>query len=193
MRITTKLLLMPVLLAVACVMAGVYGMGHDQLSYAVSPEYFHHLKFDQFRIDPARHNRIGAAMVGWSATWWMGLLVGPPLILIGLLIPDPWAYAVATAKSFLVAIITAAAVGLFGLALAIPISVRDRLPHFDFPNGVEHPEAFLEVGVLHTASYLGGLIGLFAALIYLIHQCVQARRKPPGELAATPSPAMTNR
>jgi hypothetical protein len=33
-----KLALFPVLLAAGCVIAGVYGMLHDQISYRVSPD-----------------------------------------------------------------------------------------------------------------------------------------------------------
>ena len=184
MRIATKLLLMPALLAVACVMAGVYGMAHDQLSYTVSPEYFHHFKFDQFWIAPALHNRVGAAMVGWSATWWMGLLVGPPLILIGLFIPDPLRYAVKTVKAFAAAIATAAVVGLVGLLVAKTNQMTYWQANSPLPDGVNDKEAFLEVGMLHTASYLGGTVGLFIALIYLIHQCVRANRPAPFSLIA---------
>ena len=35
--------------AVGSVLAGVYGIFHDQVTYAISPEYFTKLKFDQFR------------------------------------------------------------------------------------------------------------------------------------------------
>lgn len=176
MRIVTKLLLIPPLLIAACAMAGVYGMAHDQLSYSISPDYFHHLKFEQFMISPNMHDRSGAALVGFLATWWMGLLVGPPLVLVGLLIPKPSTYAGKTIRSFALAIVTAAVIGLIGLAIAIPVDVRGLMPGFEFPDGVQHHEAFLEVGVLHTASYLGGLLGLFAALIYLIHQAVRQRQ-----------------
>ena len=176
MPLVKKIFWMPALLLMACAVSGIYGMIHDQLSYTISPDYFHHLKFEQFRISPHLHNRIGVAQVGWFATWWMGLLVGPPLILAGLFIPHPLDYARITTKSFFLAIVTAATIGLLGLAIAVPVHVTKHLPNFSFPAGVQDQEAFLEVGVLHTASYAGGLAGLFVALAYLIYQGFRCRR-----------------
>jgi hypothetical protein len=59
-----KAALFPVLLAAGCLVSGAYGALHDQLSYTVSPDYFHPLKFDQFSIPSHLHNRAGAAPVG---------------------------------------------------------------------------------------------------------------------------------
>ena len=70
----TKLAFVPVLLMVGCLFAGLYGIIHNQISYTVSPEYFHAFKFQQFNIPPSLQNRIGASIVGWGASWWMGLL-----------------------------------------------------------------------------------------------------------------------
>jgi hypothetical protein len=58
-----KVLLLPVLYALALVVAGCYGALHNQISYTVAPTYFHGHKFVQFGIPPEYHNRIGAALV----------------------------------------------------------------------------------------------------------------------------------
>ena len=62
-----KLALFPVLLAAACIVAGVYGALHNQISYSVSPEYFFAFKFHQFGIPEHLQNRIGASIVGCTA------------------------------------------------------------------------------------------------------------------------------
>ena len=64
-----KFALFPLLLGAACVIAGLYGALHNQISYTVSPEYFHLHKFKQFEIPVALHGRIGAA-------WSVGMLRG---------------------------------------------------------------------------------------------------------------------
>lgn len=51
------------LVGVACVLSGLYGAVHNQISYSVSPEYFTKFKFVQFRINGLPH-RLGAAVVG---------------------------------------------------------------------------------------------------------------------------------
>lgn len=78
-----KLALIPVLFAIACLFAGAYGSLHNQISYTVSPEYFTQFKFHQFRINDSIPDRIGAAIVGWKASWWMGLVLGVVLIPMG--------------------------------------------------------------------------------------------------------------
>jgi len=40
-----KLALFPFLLAAGCGISGLYGAAHDQISYSISPDYFHALKF----------------------------------------------------------------------------------------------------------------------------------------------------
>ncbi len=83
-----KATLLPVLLVAGCLISGLYGMLHNQISYTVAPEYFHAFKFDQFAIPNGLHNRIGASIVGWQASWWMGLIIGVPILLVGLIMPD---------------------------------------------------------------------------------------------------------
>ena len=34
--------------AAGSLLAGLYGIGHDQLTYSISPEYFTKMKFEQF-------------------------------------------------------------------------------------------------------------------------------------------------
>lgn len=67
-----KFALLPVLLAAGCLISGVYGALHDQISYTVSPEYFHAFKFRQFAIPPELQNRLvrrswdGKPRGGWA-------------------------------------------------------------------------------------------------------------------------------
>ena len=62
--------------------AGGYGAVHNHISYTVSPDYFHAFKFHQFGIPPELRGRVGASIVGWHASWWMGLFVGIPVPVI---------------------------------------------------------------------------------------------------------------
>src|SRR5262245_57768608 len=113
-----KLIWFPVLLAAGCVVAGFYGVLHDQVSYSVSPEYFHAFKFRQFGIPAEHHDRVGAAVVGWRASWWMGLVIGVPVLLISLALPDWRSYVSRSLIAFGAVAATALAVGLGALAYA---------------------------------------------------------------------------
>src|SRR5262245_8551818 len=97
-----KMILAPVLLVAACVVAGLYGMLHNQISYSVSPDYFHAFKFIQFRIPEDLQNRLGASVVGWHASWWMGLIIGIPVLLIALILPGWRAYLSGSLMAFAV-------------------------------------------------------------------------------------------
>lgn len=168
---------MPILLCMACVAAGAYGVLHDQLTYWLSPDYYHAFKFLQFRVPPDQRNWLGAAIVGWKATWWMGALVGGPVVLAAFAFRDPAEYRRRCVRGFIVVALVAAAfgvlAGLYGLATIGP----DALPAFAYPEGVVDRAAFARVGVIHNASYAGGAAGLLAALIDMAIARVRAARR----------------
>src|SRR5438105_15809064 len=67
--------LLNVLLAVLG--AGLYGVVHNQISYTVAPEYFTKFKFRQFGfVATPLPERVRASMVGFLASWWMGIPIG---------------------------------------------------------------------------------------------------------------------
>ena len=52
---------------VGAIIAGVYGMLHDQITFSISPEYFTKLKFEQFRwANLGLSDRIFAAELAFS-------------------------------------------------------------------------------------------------------------------------------
>jgi hypothetical protein len=163
-----KLALFPLLLAAGCFLSGAYGALHDQISYSVSRDYFHHLKFHQFGIRARLHNRLGATLVGWYATWWMGLLIGVPLLTIGLYLPDARTYLTHCLTAFAVVAVTALATGLFGL-----LRTRRNVTLVsgwicELPEGVVDTFGFVRVAVMHSWSYLGGFLGILTGTVYLI-------------------------
>jgi hypothetical protein len=72
-----RFLVFLLLILVAIVVSGLYGVVHDQISYTVSPEYYTKFKFIQFGLDQMNlPDRVRAGIVGFSATWWMGIPIG---------------------------------------------------------------------------------------------------------------------
>ena len=126
------------------------------------------MKFRQFDVPSDLHNRIGAAVVGWRATWWMGLFIGVPVLTVGLVLPDARAYLTRCLVAFGVVAVTALVVGLGGLAYACStINTPADFP-WDYPEGVTDKVAFARVGVMHNFSYLGGFLGILTASAYLV-------------------------
>src|SRR5262245_51244273 len=113
-----KVALFPILLIAACLCAGLYGALHNQISYTVSPDYFHAFKFDQFGIPEGLRGRIGASIVGWHASWWMGFLIGVPVLILGLILPGWKAYLSRCLLATAVVACTTLIVGLCALLFA---------------------------------------------------------------------------
>jgi len=72
---------------IGAVIAGVYGVIHDQITYAISPEYFTHIKFKQFHFaDVGLGDRAFVATIGFLAASSVGLIIA--WFLARLLIPQ---------------------------------------------------------------------------------------------------------
>ncbi|NEO87788.1 MAG: hypothetical protein F6J87_26550 [Spirulina sp. SIO3F2] len=167
----TKLAFVPILLLIACLFAGIYGAVHNQISYTVAPEYFTQFKFHQFHIAESTPDRIGAAIVGWNAAWWMGLVVGSILIPVGFLIRGNDNYFWGMIKVFGIVVITALVIGLTALAIAFLVINTDTIGEISrYGNEVSDVVAFARAGTMHNFSYLGGLIGIITGgvLIFLL-------------------------
>lgn len=157
----------------ACCLSGVYGAVHNQISYSVSREYFTKFKFAQFDIPPDLHNRLGASIVGWHASWWMGLFIGVFIIPFGLLVRDTRSYLAAVLRSFLVVAFTASIIGV--TALLVAHVVITELPGEDRMfrgTAIVDAASFRRAGVMHNFSYAGGLLGIFTGMARILRSFV---------------------
>lgn len=152
------------LLLLSAVAAAIFGALHNQLSYTVGPTYFTDFKFIQFNIAEALPHRIGAAIVGIKASWWMGVLVGLPAFLFGLFtVPTPRTYLAAGLGAITLVVVLAtfgALAGLLGGIIADTTGLLD--PYLAFRDGPTRSD-FLRAGFMHDASYLAGALGALAA------------------------------
>jgi hypothetical protein len=168
-----KLLLFFGLLYVGCVMCGGYGALHNQISYTISPALFDLYFFPQFDTPLELRNRIGASLVGWQASWWMGLIVGAPILLVGLLIPGSKAYLTRCLFAFGLVTATTVIVGLGALVYA-----DSTLP--------EH-SAIDRAEMMHGGSYLGGFLGILTGSVFLVAERVRiglaTRKQAEADLA----------
>jgi hypothetical protein len=163
-----KLALLPLLLIAASFTAGLYGALHNQISYTASPDYYHAYKFHQFHIPRDLQGRIGASIVGWYASWWMGLLIGVPVLIAGLVLPGWKAYLKHCLIAFAVVAATALLVGLGALVCASCTISEGSLPDYWYPDQVADKAAFARARTMHNFSYLGGFLGIVTGSLYLI-------------------------
>ena len=166
-----KLALVPVLFAIACLFAGIYGAVHNQISYTVSPEYFTQFKFHQFGIDESMPERIGAAIVGWKAAWWMGIVIGIILIPFGLLIRGTSSYFWGMIRVFSVVATTTLIVGLTALAIAFgTVDAKSAGEITRYGNEMNDDVAFARAGTMHNFSYLGAFVGIITGGTAVFYQ-----------------------
>jgi hypothetical protein len=171
-----RIVLFPVLLGFAVLLAAAYGALHNQISYTVAPGYFHEFKFRTFYIPSELQNRFGAALVGVRASWWMGVILAVPVYAAALFVRGDRAFVrtFLQAAVLVVAITLLAGLGALGWAM---ISIRaETLPFWMEGRPVSDPVSFARAGTMHNHSYLGGLIGAGCGVVYALVRAVLSRR-----------------
>ena len=149
--------------------AGFYGVLHDQVTYSISHEYFTKLKFNQFHaVNFGFPVRVFVSEVGFLATWWVGFFSGWFLARIAV---PAWPPKLAIQKclaAFLIVFLLAFAGGGVGCLLGL----RHSDDYFNWIDlcwslGVTDTRAFVQVAYIHNAGYIGGGAGLLVAIFFL--------------------------
>lgn len=170
-----KIFILILIIILAPLIGGLYGILHDQLTYSISPEYYTKFKFYQFGLMDEGNEaifpnpRIHVSQVGFLATWWMGLPIGLFLGLVGLVHPSSKQMFWVTLKAILLTVLIAFATGLIGLAFG-KLYLAEAGVNWWLPENLIDRENFIAVGSMHNFSYLGGLTGLIAGVIYSLRQ-----------------------
>lgn len=142
--------------------AGAYGIVHDQITYSISREYFTRFKFAQFAFaDFGFPERVFVGVIGFLATWWVGLIAG-------------WFLGRITMKADLrrqvgkgfawiagCAVVGALAGVLYHLVF--PDSPEEWVEGMGLGNAAE-ARAFLLVGWIHSGGYAGAVAGFAIAM-----------------------------
>lgn len=178
-----KLASLPFMIGVSvygALIAGLYGILHDQITYSISPEYFTKLKFAQFHYaDFGLPDRFFAGTIGFLSSWWVGFAAA--WFLARTTLPH-WKQSIAFKKclfGFGIILGSAVLAGITGWLLAAlqPDENSTWTPGIE-ELGVIEPRSFVTVAYIHNAGYIGGMIGLIAALLLV------RRQKMNGKAAA---------
>ena len=154
------------LLLLSALAAALFGALHNQISFSVGPTYFTGIKFPQFGIDPDLPPRLGAALVGIRASWWMGAIVGLPAFLYGLFaVPTARTYLAAGLGAIFAVLLLATLGALLGLLAGLVADATGMLDAMiAIPEGPTRSD-LLRAGLMHEASYLAGALGALAAFL----------------------------
>ena len=174
-----KFLTLLLILFISPLIGGLYGILHDQLTYTISPEYYTKFKFYQFGLMDIGNEaifpnpRLEVSAVGFMATWWMGIPIGLILGLVGLIHSNWKVMFKVTMKAILITVVVAFLTGLIGLAYGhffLSKQPKEEFANWYLPDNLIDLKSFIKVGSMHNFSYLGGLTGLIAGLVYSIRQ-----------------------
>lgn len=157
-----KAIIFLLIVFVSPLVAGIYGIIHDQITYTLAPEYYTKFKYIQFGISEHLQNRVGVGIVGFAATWWVGLLLGLVFGGIGFVQINAQRMWTITLKCIFYTLLITAFMG--GLGYGIGRFAMDA-NHFYFPENVTDKQSFLAVGMVHNLGYLGGFIGLITGIV----------------------------
>ena len=85
-----KFAVFSVTIFICILLAGLYGVVQDQITYTIASEYFTKFKYKQFGFEPQWFggHRQTVAAIGFLATWWTGLFIGTVLGLTALIYED---------------------------------------------------------------------------------------------------------
>jgi hypothetical protein len=159
--------------------AGFYGVAHNQISYTVAPEYFTKFKFRQFGfVDTPLPERVRASMVGFLASWWMGIPIGLLVGAAGFIHRGHRRMLRVSLWSLLVTVGFTLLFGLCGLLYGYLHTQHINLAEYRgwfIPDDVTYLRRFLCAGYMHNSSYLGGVLAILVA--WAFHIVVRVRTK----------------
>ncbi len=167
-----RMALLPVMFGYAAfggLLAGLYGILHDQVTYSISHEYFTQLKFAQFHYaNFGLPRRVFVAEIGFLATWWVGFFAAWFIARITVpAFPREEAFR-HSLRGFLIIIIVAFAGSVMGYILGVFHGADySAWQDFAFTLQISDLPSFVRVAYIHNASYAGGLIGLIIAILYV--------------------------
>ncbi len=172
--------------AILCSMA--YGILLDQVTFTISDEYFTKFKFIRFGIGQLhmkeimgaaevrlQYPRLGVVQIAVLASWWVGMLMGIILGVIGLFHSNSKEmYRIALKSIFIILAITIL-VAIIGCAYG-GLYVVDNPPDWPFPINLFDQRSFIVVGCIHNFSYIGGGLGLLVAIFYSLRSIRKASK-----------------
>lgn len=150
-------------------LAGLYGIVHDQLTYSISSEYFTRFKYEQFGFEPAWFggHRPTVAVIVFLATWWVGLFIGVVFGLLGLVAVHKAVLVKTLLRAMRLAFGTTIAAGVAGYFYGRFFLAKTGVTWW-LPDNLQHPANFITVGSIHNSGYCGGILGLLGGVVYML-------------------------
>jgi hypothetical protein len=148
--------------------AGLCGILLDELSYSIAPEFFKKFRFVQFGFKESA-GRMEVAMIGWKNGWFIGILIGIPITIAGLIHKDPDKMIRYNLKAFLITIVITAVVSATGFLCGEYI-LTEEIIRWNLPEKLNDSSIFIALETMNNFSYMGGTTGMLLAILWQIKQ-----------------------
>lgn len=159
-----KLLNFILIILISILIAGIYGIIHDQITYSISNEYYTLFKFEQFGINEwgITSENVKVGIIGFLATWWVGFFLGIIYAFISLFLNSRKILRI-TIQSIFLNIGVTIVLGVIGYFYGVVFLEAENLNWY-IPEQTKNIQAFINVGSIHNFGYLGGLVGLIVGV-----------------------------
>ena len=171
-----KILTIFLVAAMASVIAGIYGVINDQITFSISSEYYTKYRFLQYNLVQVEgdsriiYPRILVVLVTFLSTWWFPLISGLIIIIFNL-IQNTWKMLLKTSVlAMLISILITVFSAIIGFMLGSLI-IR-KLPKYYFadwcfiPDKLNDYENYITAGTMDVFNSFGGFLGLIVAIFY---------------------------
>jgi uncharacterized protein YacL len=170
----TKLFLVSILICCGTLLACIYGIIHDQITYRISEEFYTHIRFAQSEIAPTE-SWWGVTKVAVINTWKIGFIISLILSCTGLIHRNEKRLLKHTIQSFLITSSIAAILTVIGFIMG-----KFHNPELEkLPNTILDKSNFLLVQSIHNFTYIGGLIGMFVGVYWQFYKHKKHNKESP--------------
>ncbi|MBL7708159.1 MAG: hypothetical protein JNJ86_03765 [Chitinophagaceae bacterium] len=147
------------------ILAGIFGIIHDQITFSICPEYFTKFKYRQFNFtaEDFGSDRLTVAAIGFLATWWVGMFMGIVLGFTSLLLKDRNMMKSIVTKSLQIIFLITIFFSFLGFIYGRYYLTQKGVDWW-IPSDINDLKGFITVGSIHNFSYIGGIIGLMAGI-----------------------------
>ncbi|MFM2394623.1 MAG: hypothetical protein RLZZ546_2605 [Bacteroidota bacterium] len=153
------------------ILAGLYGIIHDQITFTISTEYFTKFKYEQFGLDSSWFggHRYTVGLIGFLATWWVGFIIGFIVSIFCILFRK--SDEIKTKKEIIEPLKTIFFITAFSEVIGYLYGkyyLSKNKVDWWMPSDLIDRDNYILVGSIHNFAYLGCILGLIIALFVLI-------------------------
>lgn len=165
-------------LIICIIIAGTYGIIHDQVTYSISQEYFTKFKYVQFGFEPQWFggHRQTVGVIGFLASWWVGFILGFFLsIICMILIKDSQKRSRTFYKSVFTIYLITIFSGILGFIVGKYYLIKTSVDWW-LPENLQDVHTFIIVGSIHNFGYSGATLGFLTSISKLIYRSIKIKR-----------------